>query len=256
MGIKTLNIFMLVLARRTVGGILKKLSGELSGLDLENCLSAINCKVTLVMNTKLIADPTKDEIYTALQQMAPVKAPSPDGYSVCFYQHNWETIHTKVCLAIFHFFHTRMLDSNLNKTHIALIPKILQPECVSEFRPISLCNVLYKLVLKVLANQLKLVLPEIISCTQSAFILGRLITYNILAAIETLHSMQTRMWSKTGFMGFKLDMSKTYNRVEWPFLEAIMRRMGFMEQWITLIMACVKSISYSILINGGLVGNI
>jgi hypothetical protein len=127
---------------------------------------------------------------------------------------------------------------------------------VSDFRPISLCNVLYKLISKVLANRLKLVLPEIISCTQSAFIPGRLITDNILAAFETLHSMQTRMWSKTGYMGFKLDMSKAYDRVEWPFLEAIMRRMGFTEQWITLIMVCVRSVSYSILINGGPVGNI
>jgi len=60
-----------------------------------------------------------------------------------------------------------------------------------------------------------------------------------LAAFETLHSMQTRMWSKTGFMGFKLDMNKAYNRVEWPFLEAVMRKLGFVEQWIKLIMACV-----------------
>jgi hypothetical protein len=64
------------------------------------------------------------------------------------------------------------------------------------------------------------------------------------------------MWSKTGFMGFKLDMSKAYDRVEWPFLEALMRKLGFVEQWITLIMACVRSVSYSILINGGPVGNI
>jgi hypothetical protein len=225
-------------------------------LELENCLSAIDCKVTPAMNTKLMAEPTEEEIYTALQQMAPMKAPGPDGYSVCFFQHNWDTVHTEVCSAIFHFFHSGMLDSNLNKTHIVLIPKIQQPDCVSDFRPISLCNVLYKLISKVLANRLKLVLPEIISCTQSAFIPGRLITDNILAAFETLHSMQTRMWSKTGYMGFKLDMSKAYDRVEWPFLEAIMRRMGFTEQWITLIMVCVRSVSYSILINGGPVGNI
>jgi hypothetical protein len=225
-------------------------------LELENCLSAIDCKVTPAMNTKLMAEPTEEEIYTALQQMAPMKAPGPDGYSVCFFQHNWDTVHTEVCSAIFHFFHYGMLDSNLNKTHIVLIPKIQQPDCVSDFRPISLCNVLYKLISKVLANRLKLVLPEIISCTQSAFIPGRLITDNILAAFETLHSMQTRMWSKTGYMGFKLDMSKAYDRVEWPFLEAIMRRMGFTEQWITLIMVCVRSVSYSILINGGPVGNI
>lgn len=68
--------------------------------------------------------------------------------------------------------------------------------------------------------------------------------------------MQTRMWSKTSFTGFKLDMNKAYDQVECPFLEAVIRKLGIAEQWITLIMACVRSISYSILINGGPVGNI
>jgi hypothetical protein len=100
------------------------------------------------------------------------------------------------------------------------------------------------------------VLPNIISCTQSAFISGRLITDNILVAFETLHSMQTRMWCKTRFMGFKLDMSKAYDRVELAFLEEVMRRLVFAERWIQLIMGCVRSVSYSIIINGCLVGDI
>jgi hypothetical protein len=78
-------------------------------------------------------------------------------------------------------------------THITLIPKVKNPICVTKFRPISLCNVSYKLISKVLANRLKKVLPDIISPTQSTFILGRLITDNILAAYETLHTMSLRM---------------------------------------------------------------
>jgi hypothetical protein len=109
---------------------------------------------------------------------------------------------------------------------------------------------------KVLANRLKVTLPMVISLNQSAFLPGRLITDNILAAYETLHTMQTRLWSKVGFMGIKLDMSKAYDRVEWDFLEAVMVKMGFAERWISLIMACVRSVTYSIVVNGVPVGNI
>jgi hypothetical protein len=116
--------------------------------------------------------------------------------------------------------------------------------------------VLFKIAAKVLANRLKLVLPFIISPQQSAFIPRRLITDNVLATYETLHSMHTRMWSKTGFMGIKLDMSKAYDQVEWGFLEAVMLRLGFYPRWVPLIMACTSSVTYAILINGQLMGHI
>jgi hypothetical protein len=68
------------------------------------------------------------------------------------------------------------------------------------------------------------------------FILGRLISDNILVAFETLHTMHARMYGRVGYMAIKLDMSKVYNRVEWPFLEEVMHRMGFDRKWIYLVM--------------------
>ena len=86
----------------------------------------------------------------------------------------------------------------INHTFITLIPKVKSPERISEFRPISLCNVIYKLVSKVLANRLQWLLPDIILENQSAFQAGRLISDNILMAYETLHYMKHQL-GKAGF---------------------------------------------------------
>jgi hypothetical protein len=139
-----------------------------------------------------------------------------------------------------------------NETTIVLIPKVSNPSQVKDLRPISLCNVLYKLVAKVLANILKRVLPDVISLAQSAFVPGRLISDNILLAYEFSHHMRGRRKGNRGFAAIKLDMSKAYDRVEWHFLEDMMSKMGFCRRWIDLIMKCVSTVRYRIRVNGEL----
>jgi hypothetical protein len=157
-------------------------------LEVEACMRVLEPKVTELMNQKLLADFTEEDISIALNQMAPLKAPGPDGFSACFYKNNWDDVKSKVCSIILLFLNTGVMKVSINETLIALIPKTKNPSHVTEFRPISLCNVVYKIISKGLANRLKIVLPDIISCHQSAFIQGRLITDNILAAFETLHA--------------------------------------------------------------------
>ena len=146
--------------------------------------------------------------------------------------------------------------TKLNKTNITLVPKVKQPTRMKDFQPISLSNVAYKLIFKVLANCLKVVLPQLISKNQSTFLPERLIIENILVAFELLHYLDHKKEGRDGFMAVKLDMSKAYDRVEWKFIEEVMRRMGFHERWIGWIMRCITTVSYSIIINGEAHGSI
>ena len=101
-----------------------------------------------------------------------------------------------------------------------------------------------------------MILSHIISPFQSAFISGHLISHNILATYETLHTMQSKMEGKKGYMAIKIDMSKAYDRVEWGILEAVMGKMGFAPNWIKLVMMCVTSVHYAVLVNGTSSGRI
>ncbi|KAL5546786.1 hypothetical protein UlMin_006473 [Ulmus minor] len=144
----------------------------------------------------------------------------------------------------------------LNKTIISLIPKVDRPKTMKDFRPISLCSVLYKIISKCLANRLKVFLDDLISENQSAFVGGRLIHDNIIAGYEGIHLMKKGRLGNGKKMALKLDMSKAFNRVEWKFIEAVMIKLGFAEPWILKIMNCISSVSFSFLLNGEVKGNI
>ncbi|CAM8877661.1 unnamed protein product [Rhodiola kirilowii] len=202
------------------------------------------------MNEMLIAPFTEAEVRRALFQMHPTKAPGLDGLSALFYQSNWEIVGGDVVKEVLKCLNEGILNSAVNETLIVLIPKVHKVERVEDLRPISLCNVIMKIITKVLANRLKTILPTIISPSQSAFIKGRLITDNIIVAHEVAHFIKGRNAQKKGFLSLKLDLSKAYDRVEWHFVKEMMLKMGFAEAWVNKIMLCISTVSYKIRING------
>ncbi|KAL0439099.1 UNVERIFIED_CONTAM: putative mitochondrial protein [Sesamum latifolium] len=103
---------------------------------------------------------------------------------------------------------------------------------------------------KTIANRLKPLLDTLISPSQSAFIPGRLITDNVLVAYELNHFLKHKKQGKKGYVSLKLDVSKAYDRVEWSFLERVLGRLGFNHHFVSLIMSCVSSVSFSFLLNG------
>ena len=217
--------------------------------SFEDSLSAITNRVSTDMNAELIAEFRAEEVWNALQQLHPTKSPGPDGISPIFFKNYWDIVGVEVVNCVLNALNSGSMPCGINDTFICFIPKVKSPQKITEFRPISLCNVIYKIMSKILANRLKRILLVVIDESQSAFVPGRLITDNVLVAFETLHCINQRNKGKEALVAIKLDMSKAYDRVELAYLEAMMRKMGFHEKWISLIMMCVTTVSFSVLIN-------
>ena len=152
-------------------------------------------------------------------QLGSHKALGPDGLPAFFYQDFWGIVKTDVINTVLAFFHSSSLFTPLNHTFITLIPKIPFLDEVTHFRPISLYNVIYKIISKILAH-------------------------------EILDVLRKKKGRKTSFGMLKIDMSKAYDRVNWNFLRAVLTVMKFGDNWVRWVMECVSSVSYTLLVNG------
>ena len=142
------------------------------------------------------------------------KSPGLDGMSPFFFQKYWNIVERDVTEAILYILHSGHFLRKMNYTHIVLIPKINKPKIVVDFRLISLTNVISRLVSKVIANRLKLILPNVISDSQSAFVPNQLITDNTTIAFKVLHRLRNKRTGRKGQIAIKLDISKAYDPVE------------------------------------------
>uniref|UniRef100_A0A2N9HB87 Reverse transcriptase domain-containing protein n=1 Tax=Fagus sylvatica TaxID=28930 RepID=A0A2N9HB87_FAGSY len=138
-------------------------------------------------------------------------------------------------------------ERSLNATFISLIPKKINAVNIRDFRPISLIGCIYKLVTKVLANRLALVLDGLISESQNSFVGGRKILDSVLIANECVDS---RLKSHIPGLICKLDIEKAYDHVNWNCLYTLMDRMGFGAKWISWMRACTSTVRFSVLVNG------
>ena len=179
--------------------------------------------------------------------MHPSESSGLDGMSHFFFQKYWQIVGIDVTNAGISVLHSSHFLHKMNYTHIVLISKINERKNVSDYRPISLGNVVSIIVSKLLANRLKLILPNVILESQSAFVPNQLIIDNTIVAFEVLHRMRNKRTGKKGQMAIKLDISKAYDCVEWAFLRVIMLKLGLDERWVQLAMATA---TYSVLING------
>ena len=177
------------------------------------------------------------------------KALGPDGFSIGFFQFCWDFIQLDV-MAVLNYFHGLCsFEKSLNATFVSLIPMKTDALEVKDFRPISLVGGTYKILAKLLANRLKVVLPTIISSSQNAFVQGRQILDSVLIASECLDSRL-----KHGGLGVlcNLDAEKAYDHVNWSFLIYMLQRCGFPVRWRNWINFCISTARFFILVNRSL----
>jgi len=168
------------------------------------------------------------------------KAPGPDGFNAKFFKAMWECVKGDLFKAVESFMKSGKLLKQVNYTSITLIPKKTTPTVIDDYRPISLCNMVYRFISKILANRLKVLLPKLVGETQNAFVSGRRIS-------DICHNMH--LGGGRGRMCLKLDLRKAYDSISWSFLEEVLKRVGLPDHWCKLMMACVRA-SFVVTVNG------
>ncbi|KAL0889621.1 hypothetical protein Bca101_013604 [Brassica carinata] len=201
----------------------------------------------------VLAAPFTDlEIQQAFLSLPKSKAPGPDGYPGEFFKAHWSTVGRDMIDAVAEFFSSGYLLQQWNSTIISLVPKKTNASRITDFRPISCCNSVYKVISKLLSNRLKTVLPQIISNAQSAFIPGRLLVENVLLATELVQGYNWKSISKRCML--KVDLKKAFDTVNWSFIMNTLEALDFPPIFRHWIHQCISTTRFSVAINGELCG--
>ncbi|VFQ90194.1 unnamed protein product [Cuscuta campestris] len=215
---------------------------------MEPILSNIPAVITLEDNALLTSLPSLEEVRDTIWSLDGDSASGPDGFNGNFFKHCWPIIKQDVLLASQEFFLGLPIPKGYGSTHISLIPKKENPKRFDDFRPISLSTFMSKINTKLVANRLKILLPKIISEEQAAFQKGKSCDDHILLTKEALHHIDKKVFGGNAII--KIDMAKAFDRMDWGYLEHILKGFGFSDLSITILMANLKNTYISILING------
>ncbi|GKA13749.1 putative RNA-directed DNA polymerase, eukaryota, reverse transcriptase zinc-binding domain protein [Tanacetum coccineum] len=190
---------------------------------------------------------SRDEIKLAVWDCGGDKAPGPDGFSFKFFTFFWDLVENDVVNFVYEFFHTSFFPQGCNSSFIALIPKVAKAKTVSDFRPISLIGCQYKIIGKLLANRIRVVIGDCVNPVQSAFIKGRNILDGPLILNEVISWYRN---SKKDLMVFKVDFEKAFDSIRWDYLDLVLEKLGFGCRWRSRIKGCLHSARSSVLVNG------
>lgn len=183
------------------------------------------------------------EIQSALFSIGGLKSPGADGFPAIFYQKHWNLCSNEIIGLVKCAFSSGIIPSGLNHTLITLVPKTLSPQNMALFRPISLCNTLYKVISKVLVARIRPFLRKLISPNQASFVPGRHISDNVIIAQEVLHKYKHSVGNK-GFLAWKIDLSKAYDRLNWQFIEEVLHEALIPYEIVKLVMSCITTTSF------------
>ncbi|KAF7806997.1 putative RNA-directed DNA polymerase [Senna tora] len=168
--------------------------------NLTNAIEVITPLVSTTMNNELIKNVSMQEVEAAVFGLGASKAPGPDGLNGNFYQKNWEGLKDGILELVKDFFSNAKIPKEINSTYISLIPKVPEAESITQFRPISCCNFIYKVIAKILTNRLQPIMNCLVSENQSAFVAGRQIQDNIVMAHEAFHFILNHYTEASGQM--------------------------------------------------------
>ncbi|CAH8280760.1 unnamed protein product, partial [Arabidopsis lyrata] len=200
----------------------------------------------------LIKAVSDEEITSTVFALPLDKCPGPDGFSVEFFRASWSIVGSDIVAAVQEFFRNGRLLKDFNTTKIALIPKFPEACKLGDYRPISCCNLVYKIISKIIANRLKPILQECVSLNQAAFLKGRLLGENVLLASELIRHYQQSSCPKSSML--KVDIKKAFDTVCWDFILKLLAAQEFPPLFCIWIKECISSPRFSVAINGELAG--